>query len=460
MLARTSVTRGVATLVGLVGLLLAATVAGCASDDAPTGAPTPSASASASTRLTFEVYGPPAVVEAYKKIAATYMIDHPGTKVTLEHYATHEEAMAAWRAASEDGNPPDLFLTDHDDLGELSDAQAIRPLDDLLAARRVDFGDGYARNGLEAFSADAALQCMPQDVSPMVVYYNPKLIDLDSVAEPGSNAVNQQDGWSLDEFGRAALQPRGPGVRGLYVAPDLEQVAPFIWSGGGDIVDDTENPTRLTLSSDASSSAMERLLEVVRNPALTFNQGALRKESALRRFEDGRLGMILGYRSLTPVLRAQQGLSFDVMPLPKLSGGATSSTMTGLCISSRSRHTEQAADLLGEVISDRGASTLAETGYVMPANLEVLSDDVFQQTGQRPLHADVFIHEERRVRLLPDTPSWPTVRQASSRALTRLYYQPVILPLQDRLDAIDQASIPLFDPSKVGSPTASPSTQP
>ena len=90
---------------------------------------------------------------------------------------------------------------------------------------------------------------MPLDVSPMVVYYNPKLIELDRIAEPGRNPVTQEDGWSLDEFQRGGARSRaGPGVRGLYVAPDLEQVAPFIWSGGGEVVDDTDEPTTLTLS--------------------------------------------------------------------------------------------------------------------------------------------------------------------------------------------------------------------
>ncbi len=101
-----------------------------------------------------------------------------------------------------DGEAPDLFLMDHDDLAQLSADKAIRRVDDLLAEREVDFGDGYTRNGLEAFSADAALQCMPLDISPMVVYYNPRLVELDQIAEPGSSPVTQKDGWSLDEFAR------------------------------------------------------------------------------------------------------------------------------------------------------------------------------------------------------------------------------------------------------------------
>ena len=160
----------------------------------------------------------------------------------------------------------------------------------------MDFGDGYTRNGLEAFSVDAALQCMPLDVSPLVVYFNPRLIELDQIDEPGAAPVTQEDGWSLEEFAIAAAQPRRPGVRGFYIAPDLEQVAPFVWSGGGEVVDDTDEPTTLTLSEGPSAGAMEELLEPVRDPALTFSQAALRKRSALERFKAGKLGMILGYR--------------------------------------------------------------------------------------------------------------------------------------------------------------------
>ena len=94
--------------------------------------------------------------------------------------------MAALRKSTAEGDPPDVFLMDHDDLAGLTEDKAVRRVDDLLAAREVDFGDGYTRNGLEAFSADAALQCMPLDVSPLVVYYNPRLIELDRIAEPGA----------------------------------------------------------------------------------------------------------------------------------------------------------------------------------------------------------------------------------------------------------------------------------
>ena len=452
MLVSSSVRRGLAAVIVLVTL-----AGGCSSTDASPRShakPTPAGP----TVIDFAVYGPTPVVAAYKEIAARYTVAHPTEKIVVHAYATHDQAMAALRAATNRGDPPDLFLVDHDDLAGLSQDKAVRRVDDLLAQREVDFGDGYTRSGLEAFSADAALQCMPADVSPLVVYYNPKLIELDTLAQPGHNPVSQQNGWSLDEFAAAALQPRGPGVRGLYIAPDLEQVAPFIWSGGGEVVDEVNAPTTLTLGDDASAAALEKLLVLVRNPALTFSQAALRRQSALDRFKAGKLGMILGFRDLTPELRAQQELTFDVMPLPRVSRGATIATMSGLCISSKSRQTSKAADFLTAVVSDAAAETLAATGYVMPANLDVVNSDVFLQGGQRPLSANVFAREVRNTKLLPSTPGWPLVNKTASRDLFQLFYDPVIEPLADRLKAMDAASVPLFDHS--ATPGASPSSSP
>jgi multiple sugar transport system substrate-binding protein len=454
MLVRSWVLRAVAVVAALAALS-----AGCSSSAEPPE-DKPSARPTEPTELSFAVYGPEPVIAAYKEIAARFTVAHPDTKIEVQPYATHAKAMAAFRAASLRGEPPDVFLMDHDDLAGLDADKAVRRVDDLLAARQVDFGDGYTRNGLEAFSADASLQCMPLDVSPLVVYFNPKLIELDRISEPGRSPVTQERGWNLEEFGKAALQPRRPGVRGFNIEPDLEQVAPFIWSGGGEVVDDTEQPTTLTLSDGASASALEKLLLLVRNSAMTFSQSALRRSSALERFKAGKLGMILGYRDLTPQLRAKQSFTFDVMPLPKVGSGATIATMSGLCISSKSKETEVAADFLTAVISDEGAGTLARTGYVMPANLDVLNGEDFLQTGQRPLNSDVFPREVRDTRLLPSSPRWPMVSRATGRQLTQLFYQPVILQLEERLAAIDAASVPLFDPSKVPTPSASPTPTP
>ena len=52
----------------------------------------------------------------------------------------------------------------------------VQPVDELLEERGVQFGDSFERLGLEAMAANSALQCMPSDVSPTVMFYNRRLI--------------------------------------------------------------------------------------------------------------------------------------------------------------------------------------------------------------------------------------------------------------------------------------------
>jgi len=446
---------------GIVALVVAAVLAvsaGCGGE--PKAEPKPTPTPSGPTLLSFAVYGPPQVITAYAKIAADFTAEHPNTVVNVRPYdsAAAEQAALAKQLAA--GNPPDGFLAPLTALPKLVEDHAIRRVDDLLGEREVDFGDGYQRYSLEAFSSDNALQCMPVDVSPMVVYYNTDLIDLTKLTEPGQASVTAETGWSLDQFAAAARQVTKPTARGVYVAPTLEQIAPFVWSGGGSLVDSLDDPTTLRLSSDSTESALQKLLEVVRDPQITYNQKQLARKSALQRFKTGSLGMMLGFRSLTPQLRDQQGLNFDVMPMPKLGAKATAGLSSGLCISAKSEHVDKVADFLAYAVSDEATTLLAETGYVVPVNLDVANSDAFLQPGQEPASALLFPGTVRNIRAFTSADTWPAVESSTAKLLNGLFYDAVIDPLDERLKAIDAASAPLFTPiptpSATGSPTGTP----
>ena len=242
MAARMRRTAGVAA-----ALLLAGAVAGCTPDGQTPPATSTTAIASPS-QVTMAVYGPDPVISAYTAIAARFSAEHPAISVNVRPYADHESAMAALRKDIGTSRAPDIFLSGENDLEWLRAAKATQDVDEMLSDRNIDFGDGYARVGLEAFSADSALQCMPVDVSPLVVYYNPRLVDLAKIRPPGQKPLNPTTVGRMSEFVTAAQQASTGRLRGLYVAPDLEQIAPFVWSGGGEVVDDTDEPTTLDLS--------------------------------------------------------------------------------------------------------------------------------------------------------------------------------------------------------------------
>lgn len=81
------------------------------------------------------------------------------------------------------GNVPDVFLINYRQYAPFAQRGAVHPIESLLAQQGVDLA-GYCEEPLRAFSYDGALQCMPQNISSLVVYWNRKLFEAAGVAAP------------------------------------------------------------------------------------------------------------------------------------------------------------------------------------------------------------------------------------------------------------------------------------
>lgn len=403
--------------------------------------PSSSSAAPESAAIDVAVYGPEGALDAYDELADAFMRENPHVTVEVRRFDDAEDVMDA----VEGDMPPDVFLMDHEHLPQLLADKAVRPIDELLEARQVDFGDGFQRGGLTAFAADASLQCMPHDVSPVVVYYNEDLVDLQRLAPEGEEPPSAVDGWDWETFARAARQAaRGP-ADGLYLDPALSTLAPFVWSAGGDVVDDPQAPTTLTLSDGEARDALEQVLALARDPEVTPTRSELRREDAVARFAHGKLGMILGTRALTPRLRRAEGLNFDVMPLPSLGRVRTIAPMTGYCIRKGTDYLQAAADFLTYAVSREGATITTRPGYVVPSNLEVANSPAFNQKNEQPESSFVFNEGVRRSQFLPFVPTWPELSEQVEPALARLFYAPVI-DLDELLAEIDTSSQDVLAP--------------
>lgn len=441
-----------------VAAALTLLLAGCDSGGAEPGPTLRSGSATTEppTPLTFGVYGPEDEVTAFQGVVDNFNASSDDSEVRLRSWADHDEMMADLRSG--DGSAtkvPDVFMVSRADLAWLQDKHLNQPVDELLDERGVDFGDGYSRDALEAFAADNRLQCMPYAISPMVIYYNKELVDFAKMRNRDISAPDPESDnphWTFDQFTAAAqfaTKPRKR-TRGVYIEPTLAGLAPFIYSGGGQVFDDEEDPTSLAFSSDETRSALERTLQLLRDPHLTLTQQQLAKASALTWFERGRLGMIAGFRSLVPELRQVQGLEFDVMPMPSLDGGATVGDITGLCMSADAASSAEAADFLVHALSTDAVSRVVRSGYLVPANLEAAASDDFRQPGRLPDHAEVFNTSVRTLRVPPLIDTMPQLEKAVSGSLDDLLNVPV-LDLEAVTEKIDEESQPVLDPDSASS---------
>lgn len=428
----------------VVAVVASVLLAGCTGGPSADQTPSPSAEPQQPSKIAVSVYGAEPVLEAYRGIAKEFNKRNPKIRVSLQEFSNHDAAMAHYRESAQAGTAPDLFMITGDDLGQLIADGVNAPVDELLGARGLNFGDGYERVALEAFSADSHLQCLPTEVSPMVVYYNPALVPMDRLAEPDGEAPTAESGWSFHQFAKAARKASTPRVRGVEVPKDLQHLAPFVLGGGGSLVDDVTAPTTTTLSTPESIVALRPLLRLLRNPRYTFTPEQLARRGAVQRFVDGRLAMLVGDRSLTPVLRAHEGFAFGAMPMPRRTKNATVATMTGFCLSKSSSQPEAAADFLADLASTKSALSLVATGYAVPTNVAALRSADFAAAGMSPVGSLSFTDQMRAIQPMPTGPQWNQLVSRTRPEITRLLVKPVISPLRRTLGEFDRASVELL----------------
>jgi multiple sugar transport system substrate-binding protein len=429
----------------------------CTDDGEPSPDPTTSPPPVQVVELTFGVWGTEEEVAAYRDVVNVYDEETDEVTVDLQVFETHRDLVDAVRS----GEVPDVFLADRGDLHHLLDADVTQPIGERLDERDVQFGDDYSRAALEAFSFERDLQCMPYGISPYVVYYNPALVDFETMAERELDVPNLDPEatlrFSLAEFRAAAEFASRPrrGTSGIYVPPTLDGLAPFILSGGGEIYDDEDDPTSLAFSSDDSRSALEEVLPILRDQRLTLTPDQLARASASTWFARGKLGMIVGDRSLTAELRRVPGLQFGVLPMPTLDDPTTVGQITGICIAADTPDLAESADLLVDLVSTDSVRRVVPAGYLVPANQTVALTADFLQPARLPARADVFNESVRDLYIPPLLPDTGALEDAVEPAIEQLLT--VEIPDIDELTTlIDETSQTVLSP-EVPTPTESPS---
>lgn len=447
-------------------------LAGCTTEADPSPSPSPASQPSASSSapgdpstgpvtLRLGVYGDRPLRRGFVKLARMFADEHPDVTVQVDYEPNQDVFAASLRREFAAGDPPDLFIASSAMLPQLSALDRVQPVDGLLEARGFSFGDNYQRLVLEALSAEQALQCMPYDVSPLVVLYNQELVPFQRLVEDGEDRLTPETGWTWDQFEKAVRLMSHHGVNGVYADPRLATLMALVRSAGEDIVDDPRDATTLTLEDDGTRDALEQILDLLREPRYTPSRQRLAKTDPLTLFEQGRIGMLLASRDVVPELRKADNLDFDVFPLPRLGRTRTVADVTGLCLSADTEHVEAAADFLAFATGPKGAEVLAETGEMVPAHLPTLNSPAFVQPGLQPESVDVFGAAVAHAGVTPYVVGWPDLVDATEADLRQMFYAPVI-DLDTLLPRMDERSreilVPLEAPSAATS--ASPSSSP
>lgn len=386
--------------------------------------------------IRLQVSGEVEELAIYEALVTAFEQDHPDIDVKLVGLADKDDHLAKLTTAFATGDPPEVFLINFREYSQYVAQGAVEPVGPFLEDAGVTLDD-YFPQPIEAFTLDEQLQCMPQNVSSLVVYYNKTLFENAGLARPS-------DDWDWDDFRTTARALTKEEVKGLGIEPNVIRIAPFVWSNGGEIVDDADAPARFTLDEPEAREALEYIVSLVRDDRVVPTEQEIAAQDLETRFGAGKLGMLLSSRKDTPVFREVSGLDFDVAPLPTSEQRAGILHSDAYCIAADIEAPDDAWSFIEYATGKPGQTITALGGRTVPALMEVARSSAFLDPVQPPKHSEVFLDGIDFIRRTPVIPTWPEIEDEAEEILTRAFYEDGYT-IDDALADLEAQTTPLFE---------------
>ncbi|HEX6076695.1 MAG TPA: sugar ABC transporter substrate-binding protein [Micromonosporaceae bacterium] len=398
------------------------------------------------------VFGAPEELAAYRTLVAAYQQVAPGERVQLVEAGDRTDLITRLGTSIAGGAPPDVVLINYRFYGQFAAKDALEPVDERLrSSNRLDVGDLYPE-ALDAFRWRGRQVCLPQNVSSLAVYYNRDLFRRYQVPEPKpdwtwNDLITTATALTRDAAGRVVKGTESEGtsqvaVYGLGVEPTVIRIAPFVWSNGGDLVDDPDQPTRFTFDTPGARTALRDFLDLRIAYGVVPTDEEVESEDDESRFANGRLAMVMSSRRATTTFRGITDFDWDVAPLPRYGTQAGILHSDAYCIPRGAANPDAAWRFVEYALGPQGAKIMAGTGRTVPSNMAVANSPAFLDPAKPPRHAKVFLDAIPTVRRAPAVSTWPEIEDVSDDILENAFYR------GDRLDdvirEIDEQTRPLF----------------
>ncbi|HEY7705991.1 MAG TPA: sugar ABC transporter substrate-binding protein [Gaiellaceae bacterium] len=411
----------------------------------------------ASGSIRFLIFGDPAEINAYRTLISSFNKEEPDIAVQLVEASDREDLIARLSTSLAGGSPPDLFLMNYRFYGQFAARDALEPLAGYLEDSEVFEEGDFFPQALAAFKWDGEQTCLPQNISSLVVYYNRDLFEKYGVPPPRdgmhwNELVFKAQQMTRDKNGQTVrgADPDLPAANtaqaeifGLGIEPSIIRVAPFVWANGGEIVDDPDNPTRMTLDGPEQKQALEAFFQLRTLHGVTPSDQEVEAEDDESRFANGRMAMYMDSRRAVPSLREAADFDWDAVSIPFFTEPANVLHSDAYCMTKASENKDAAWRFVEYALGPEGAEVVARTGRTVPSLKSVAESDAFLDPSKKPKNSKVFLDAVKHIRHLPTVSTWPEIEDATNGILENGMY--LAKPVDEVVAEIDEATRPLFE---------------
>ncbi|MFO1541268.1 MAG: ABC transporter substrate-binding protein [Chloroflexota bacterium] len=371
--------------------------------------------------VSFMVFGDPAELAAYRALVDDFHAAQAEVRVEVREVADQTDYRQRLGADFAAGTVADVVFINYRRFAGFAARGLLTPLGERMRTSPVLDEAAFYPESLAAFRWRGALQCIPQNLSSLVVFYNRDLLRAAGLPDPAPD-------WTWDDFLATAraltadLDGDGRTDRhGLGIAPSMIRLAPFVWQNGAEIVDDPREPKRLGLDGTRAREAFTWFTElqtvhgVVPDPVAEV---ALPSED---RFLAGMVGMFLNSRRGVPTYRGAAAFDWDVAPLPQRIGPATVLHADAYCIPTVARDPDAAWAFVEHANSPAGQELVARTGRTVPSLRDVATSDAFLSPGLQPANSRAWLDAIPVTRALPILEGWVDIEELADAEIERAF---------------------------------------
>ena len=334
---------------------------------------------------------------------------HPRIRVILQHTPTGSYLQKILTRIA-GGDPPDIIFSEANDFVFLKTKGVFL---DLMPFIRKDTEfdlKKYFPQILRRFQEGKKLYILPRDIAPFAcVYYNKNIFKKEGVTLPN-------DEWNWEGLLKRAIKlTKKKGGRTIQYGFYTVFWENFVYSAGGSLVDNVENPRSLTLNKKESLEGLKFYIDLINKyKVMPSPQSMMSMQmSAVQMFMSGRLAMYGSGIWETPLFRKIRSFNWDVAMFPKgLTGKrAFGSGGSGYGILKTTPHPQEAWEVLKCLAGKRGEELLAQSGLAQPADRTIAQGPLFAENTLPPLNKKMLNEATKYIVFEPAHPRWRESRE-------------------------------------------------
>ncbi|MBD0346821.1 MAG: ABC transporter substrate-binding protein [Coleofasciculus sp. Co-bin14] len=383
-------------------------------------------------RLTlWQGVNPPTNRDVLQELVDRFNREHPNIQVESLYVGQEDQQLPKILASVVGNAPPDMLWFNPTLTGQLVELNAIRPLDDFLAASPVK--DEIDPALLETMQFQGHIWSVPFGTNNAGIFYRPSLFKAAGISQlpktweelrqVAKALTRDADGdGRIDQYGM--LLPLGKGEWTVFMW------LPFLWSGGGELIPVISHDVNLV--NESAIAALQFWRDLIEDNSAVLSLPERGYE--MNGFIAGKVAMqFSGPWTLGELKRT--GVEFSVFPMPSEARQATVIGGENLFLFKTTPERERAAFTFAEYVMGEEFQTqwAIETGY-LPVNLKARQSEAYQAFVERQPTVEVFLKQAEYGRSRPIFRGYSRISESLGRAI-----EAVLLGKSSPKDALEKA---------------------